>query len=78
MVEACCCCAEVGLVNGPHLLVGGVRSVTTTLVEVEEEQQGLRETEGEWEEEEVGWNETRAQLEPRNVRALSEDEDNTN
>ena len=39
-------CAEVGLVNEPHLLVGGVRSVTATLVEVEEEQQGLREIGG--------------------------------
>ena len=48
-------CAEVGLVSRPHLPCGGVRSVTTVLKEVEEEQQGLQEIEGE-REEEVGWN----------------------
>ena len=38
---------EVGLVSGPHLFFGGVRSVTTVLKEVEEEQQGLQEIERE-------------------------------
>ena len=34
-------CEEVGFVRRPpHLLVGGVRSVTTVLKEVEEEHQG--------------------------------------
>ena len=49
-------CEEAGLVSRPHLLFGGIRSVTTVLKEVEEEQKGLREIKGEWEEEEVGWN----------------------
>ena len=40
-------CAEVGLVSRPHVLFGGVRSVTTVLKEVEEEQQELQEIEGE-------------------------------
>ena len=40
-------CAKVGLVSRPHLLFGGVRSVTNVLKEVEEEQQGLQEIEGE-------------------------------
>ena len=40
-------CGEVGLVSRPHLLFGGVRSVTTVLKKVEEEQQGLKEIEGE-------------------------------
>ena len=40
-------CGEVGLVSRPNLLFGGVRSVTTVLKEVEDEQQGLQESEGE-------------------------------
>ena len=40
-------CGEAGLVSRLHLLFGGVRSVTTVLKEVEEEQQGLQEIEGE-------------------------------
>ena len=41
-------CWKVGLVNGPHLLFGGsTQCYTTTLAEVEEEQQGLREIEDE-------------------------------
>ena len=38
-------CAGVGFVRRPHLLVGGVHSVTTILVEVEGQQE-LREIEG--------------------------------
>ena len=34
-------CAEVGFVRRPHLLVGGVHSVTTILVEVEGQQELL-------------------------------------
>ena len=49
-------CGEVGLVSRSRLLFGGVRSVTTVLTVVEEEQQGLQEIEAECEEEEVGWN----------------------
>ena len=48
-------CVGVGFVRRPRLLVGGVHSVTTILVEVER-QKGLREIEGEQREEEVGWN----------------------
>ena len=48
-------CWEVGFVRRPHLLVGGVRSVTTNLVEVEGQQE-LQEIEDEQGEEEVGWN----------------------
>ena len=40
-------CAEVGLVSRPHLLFGGVRSVTTVLKDVEEEQQGPQEIDNE-------------------------------
>ena len=40
-------CGEVGLVSRPHLLFGGIRSVTTVLKVVEEEQEGLQEIEGE-------------------------------
>ena len=40
-------CGEVGLVSGPNLLFGGVRSVTTALKQVEEGQQGLQEIERE-------------------------------
>ena len=40
-------CGEVGLVSRPHLLFGGVRSVTTVLKVVEEEQEGLQEIERE-------------------------------
>ena len=48
-------CWEVGFVGRPHLLVGGVRSVPTNLVEVKGKQE-LREIEDEKGEEEVGWN----------------------
>ena len=34
---------EVGLIGRPHLLVGGVRSVTTALKVVKEVQEGLQE-----------------------------------
>ena len=47
-------CWEVGFVRRPHVLVGGVRSVSTNLVEVKGQQE-LREIEDEGEEE-VGWN----------------------
>ena len=47
---------EVGLVSRPHLLFSGVRSVTTVLKVLEEEQEGLQEIEDEQGEEEVGWN----------------------
>ena len=40
-------CEEVGFVRRPHLLFGGVRSVTTALKIVGEVQQGLQEIEGE-------------------------------
>ena len=40
-------CGEVGLISRLHLLFGGVRSVTTVLKVVEEEQKGLQEIEGE-------------------------------
>ena len=40
-------CGEVGLISRLHLLLGGVRSVTTVLKVVEEEQEGLQEIEGE-------------------------------
>ena len=46
-------CEEVGIVRRPHLLVGGVRSVPTNLVEVKGQQE-LREIEDESKEEEVG------------------------
>ena len=49
-------CVEVGFISRLHLMFGGVRSVTTVLKEVEEEQQGLQEIEDERGEEEVGWN----------------------
>ena len=49
-------CGEVGLVTTLHLLFGEVRSVTTVLKVVEEEQEGLQGIEREGEEEEVGWN----------------------
>ena len=39
-------CEEEGFVSRPHLLVGGVHSVTAILVEVEGQQE-LREIEGE-------------------------------
>ena len=42
----CVSCVGVGFVRRPHLLVGGVHSVTTILVEVEEQQE-VREVEGE-------------------------------
>ena len=48
-------CWEVGFVRRSHLLVGGVRSVPTNLVEVNGQQE-LREIEDELGEEEVGWN----------------------
>ena len=40
-------CGEVGLVSRSHLLFDGVRSVTTVLKAVEEEQEGLEEIERE-------------------------------
>ena len=40
-------CAGVGLVSRSHLLLGGIRSVTTVLKEGEEVQQGQQEIEGE-------------------------------
>ena len=40
-------CGGVGLVSRPHLLFGGIRSVTTVLKVVEEEQEGLQEIGGE-------------------------------
>ena len=40
-------CVGEGLVSRVHLLFGGVRSATTVLKEVEEEQQGLQEIEDE-------------------------------
>ena len=48
-------CVEEEFVRRPHLLVGGVRSVPTNLVEVIGKQE-LREIEDEEGEEEVGWN----------------------
>ena len=39
-------CAEEGFARGPHLLIGGVHSVATILVEVEGQRE-LREIEGE-------------------------------
>ena len=46
MVLGLITCAGVGIVRRPHLLVGGVHSVTSILVEVEGQQE-LREIEGE-------------------------------
>ena len=40
-------CGVVGLVRRPHLLFGGVRSVTTVLKVVKEEQEGLQQIEDE-------------------------------
>ena len=47
-------CAGVGFVRRPHLLVGGVRSAPTNLVEVKGQES--REIDGEQGEEEVGRN----------------------
>ena len=46
-------CEEVGVVKGVHLLSSEVRSVTTTLMVVEEVQEEVQEIKDEWEEEEV-------------------------
>ena len=49
-------CGKVGLAIRVHLLLGGVRSVTTALKVVEEVQEEVQEIEDEWGDEEIGWN----------------------